>query len=224
MKKCPNCSMELPDAAHYCPRCMFQYEKQEIQIKDRYRKRSRLLFIGSVFVIGVFICMPFVRSRIQDNMKSNYTEKSDTQNIINEKFRTGKNIAYDSEVENDLRDVLGSGFADIKATLGEETDEMYRENGMDIHTFGMITVAVNQEEVIQDILIDYTVGENKKEYGIYGIAGTSDADAVKTILGTPDQEYEKELCYRFDREFNPGLNITFSDDGVVEQLEYYYGQ
>ena len=173
--------------------------------------------------IGV-ICMPFVRRRIQDNMNSNYTEELDIPNVINENFRTGENIIYDSEVENDLRDVLGSGVVDIKATLGEETDEMYRENGMDIYTFGMITVAVNQEEVIQDILIDYTVGENKKEYGIYGIAGISDADAVKTILGTPDQEYEKELCYRFDREFGLGLNINFSDDGMVEQLEYYYVQ
>ena len=34
MKVCPNCNMELPDEAHYCPRCMFQYEKQDIQIKD----------------------------------------------------------------------------------------------------------------------------------------------------------------------------------------------
>ena len=31
MKVCPNCNMELPDEAHFCPRCMFQYEKQEIQ-------------------------------------------------------------------------------------------------------------------------------------------------------------------------------------------------
>ncbi|MCF2684336.1 zinc ribbon domain-containing protein [Faecalicatena contorta] len=223
MKECPNCSMELPDEAHYCPRCMFQYEKQEIQINDRHRKRTSLLLIGSVFVIGVFICVPFVRSRIQDNMNNNYTEV-DIKKIVNENFRTGENIIYDSEVENDLRDVLGNEFVDMKATLGEETDEMYHENGMDIYTFGMITVTVNQEGVIQDILIDYTVGENKKEYGVYGIAGTSDIGVVKTILGTPDQEYEKELCYRFDREFGLGLNINFSDDGMVEQLEYYYVQ
>lgn len=223
MKECPNCSMELPDEAHYCPRCMFQYEKQEIQIKDRHRKRTSLLLIGSVFVIGVFICVPFVRSKIQDNMNNNYTEV-DIKKIVNENFRTGENIIYDSEVENDLRDVLGNEFVDMKATLGEETDEMYHENGMDIYTFGMITVAVNQEGVIQDILIDYIVGENKKEYGVYGIAGTSDVGVVKTILGTPDQEYKKELCYRFDREFGLGLNINFSDDGMVEQLEYYYVQ
>lgn len=223
MKECPNCSMELPDEAHYCPRCMFQYEKQEIQIKDRHRKRTSLLLIGSVFVIGVFICVPFVRSRIQDNMNNNYTEV-DIKKIVNENFRTGENIIYDSEVENDLRDVLGNEFVDMKATLGEETDEMYHENGMDIYTFGMITVAVNQEGVIQDILIDYTVGENKKEYGVYGIDGTSDVGVVKTILGTPDQEYEKELCYRYDREFGLGLNINFSDDGMVKQLEYYYVQ
>lgn len=79
MKECPNCSMELPDEAHYCPRCMFQYEKQEIQIKDRHRKHIPLLLIGSVLVIGVFICMPFVRRRIQDNMNSNYTQMSLTK-------------------------------------------------------------------------------------------------------------------------------------------------
>ena len=224
MKECPNCSMELPDEAHYCPRCMFQYEKQEIQIKDRHRKHIPLLLIGSVLVIGVFICLPFVRRRIQDNMNSNYTEELDIPNVINENFRTGENIIYDSEVENDLRDVLGSGVVDIKATLGEETDEMYRENGMDIYTFGMLSVAVNQEAAIQDVLIDYTVGENKKEYGIYGIDGTTDIGNVKEMLGTPDQEYENELCYQFDREFSPGLNITFSDEGIVETLEYYYVQ
>lgn len=163
MKECPNCSMELPDEAHYCPRCMFQYEKQEIQVKDRYKKRIPVLLIGSVFVLGVFICMTFVRGRIQDNRNSNYEEELDIQKTINENFRTGENIIYASEVENDLRDMLGSKLTDMKATLGEETDEMYIENGMDIYTFGMITVAVNQEAVVQDILIDYTVGKNKKE-------------------------------------------------------------
>ena len=161
---------------------------------------------------------------IQSHVNKKHLEESEIQNIINKNFRTGENIIYDSEVENDLRDVLGREVVDIKSTLGEETDEMYRENGMDIYTLGMLTVAVNQEAVIQDILIDYTAGENKKEYGIYGIDGTSDIGSVKEILGTPDQEYENELCYRFDREFSPGLNITFSADGMVEQLEYYYVQ
>ena len=207
MKICPNCNMELPDEAHYCPRCMFQYEKQEIQIKDTHKKYILLWVIGSVLIIGMLI-----------------TIKSEIQNIINENFRTGENIIYDSEVEYDLRDVLGSELIDMKSTLGEETDEMYRENGMDIYTFGMLTVAVNQEAAIQDVLIDYTVGENKKEYGIYGIDGTTDIGNVKEMLGTPDQEYENELCYQFDREFSPGLNITFSDEGIVETLEYYYVQ
>ena len=172
----------------------------------------------------MLIAISLVKHGIQSRVNKNHLEESEIQNIINENFRTGENIIYDSEVENDLRDVLGSEVVDIKSTLGEETDEMYRENGMDIYTFGMLTVAVNQEAVIQDILIDYTAGENKKEYGIYGIDGTSDIGSVKEILGTPDQEYENELCYRFDREFSPGLNITFSADGMVEQLEYYYVQ
>lgn len=224
MKKCPNCSMELPDEAHYCPRCMFRYEKQEIQVKDTHKKHILLWVLGSVLIIGMLIAILLVKNGIQSRVNKNHLEESEIQNIINENFRTGEDIIYDSEVEHDLRDVLGSEFVDIQSILGEETDKMYRENGVDIYTFGMITVAVNQEEVIQDILIDYTAGENKKEYGIYGIDGTSDIGSVKEILGTPDQEYENELCYRFDREFSPGLNITFSADSMVEQLEYYYVQ
>lgn len=224
MKKCPNCSMELPDKAHYCPRCMFQYEKLEIQIKDTHKRHVLLWVVGSVFIIGMLIVIPLVKLEIQSRVNKNHLDKSEIQNIIHENFRTDENINYDSEVEYDLRDVLGSELIDIKSTIGEETDEIYHENGMAIHTFGMLTVAVNQEEVIQDLLIDYTAGDNKKEYGIYGINGTSDVSSVKTILGTPDQEYENELCYRFDREFSPGLNITFSDEGIVETLEYYYVQ
>lgn len=216
--------MELPEEAHYCPRCMFQYEKQEIQIKDTHKKHILFWVLGSVLIIGMLIVISLVRHGIQSGVNKNHLEESEIQNIINEKFRTGENIVYNSEVENDLRDVLGSEVVDIKSTLGEETDEMYRENGMDIYTFGMLTVAVNQEAVIQDILIDYTAGENKEEYGIYGIDGTSDIGSVKEILGIPDQEYENELCYRFDREFSPELTITFSADGMVEQLEYYYVQ
>lgn len=224
MKICPNCNMELPDEAHYCPRCMFQYEKQEIQIKDTHKKYILLWVIGSVLIIGMLITIPLVKLAIQSRVNKNHLDKSEIQNIINENFRTGENIIYDSEVEYDLRDVLGSELIDMKSTLGEETDEMYRENGMDIYTFGMLTVAVNQEAAIQDVLIDYTVEENKKEYGIYGIDGTTDIGNVKKMLGTPDQEYENELCYQFDREFSPGLNITFSDEGIVETLEYYYVQ
>ena len=178
MKICQNCNMELPDEAHYCPRCMFQYEKQEIQIKDTHKKYILLWVIGSVLIIGMLITIPLVKLAIQSRVNKNHLDKSEIQNIINENFRTGENIIYDSEVEYDLRDVLGSELIDMKSTLGEETDEMYRENGMDIYTFGMLTVAVNQEAAIQDVLIDYTVEENKKEYGIYGIDGTTDIGNV----------------------------------------------
>ena len=222
MKKCPNCSMELPDEAHFCPRCMFQYEKQEIQIKDSYKKRRLLRVLISVLIIAVFIMISLVRNSIQNIEKSDDLDESEIQKIIDENFRTDENISYDSEIEHDLRDMLGRGFDDVKSIFGEETQEIYYEQGMTVHTFGMLTVAVNQGGAIQDVLIDYTEGENKKEYGIYGIDGTSDVEAVKVILGTPGQEYENELIYRFDREFNPGVIVTFSEDGIVEQLEYYF--
>lgn len=222
MKICPNCNMELPDEAHFCPRCMFQYEKQEIQIKDSYKKHRLLWVFISVLVIAVLIMISLVRNSIENIGNSDDLDESEIQKIIDENFRTDENIIYDSEIEHDLRDMLGSRFDDVKSIFGEETQEIYYEQGMTVYTFGMLTVAVNQGGVIQDVLIDYTEGENKKEYGIYGIDGESGVDAVKTTLGTPNQEYEKELCYRFEREFNPGLIITFSEDGIVEQLEYYF--
>ena len=50
-------------------------------------------------------------------------------------------------MEYDLRDVLGSELIDMKSTLGEETDEMYRENGMDIYTFGM-NLSLNETQAL----------------------------------------------------------------------------
>ena len=89
----------------------------------------------------MLIVIPLVKLGIQSRVNKNHLDESEIQNIINENFRTGENIIYDSEVEYDLRDVLGSELIDMKSTLGEETDEIYHENGMDIYTFGMLTVA-----------------------------------------------------------------------------------
>ncbi len=87
MKKCPNCSMELPDEAHYCPRCMFRYEKQEIQVKDTHKKHILLWVLGSVLIIGMLIAILLVKHGIQSCVNKNHLEESEIQNIINENFR-----------------------------------------------------------------------------------------------------------------------------------------
>lgn len=222
MKLCPNCKMELPDEAHFCPRCMFQYEKKEIEIKtDNKRWRN----IGLSVMVGVFtICVCIgISSAIKSVVKNDKkNETLDIQNVMDENFRTGEKIDYYSEIENDLRDVLGKSFDDCKEMFGEETAEKYNEDGFDIHTFGIVTVTVNDGGMIQDISIDYTAGENEEKYGIYGIDNKFDRKAVEAVLGMPNQQYGEELHYLFDKEFNPSLIIHLSPAGMVEQLEYYY--
>ena len=67
---------------------MFQYEKQEIQIKDTHKKYILLWVIGSVLIIGMLITIPLVKLAIQSRVNKNHLDKSEIQNIINENFRT----------------------------------------------------------------------------------------------------------------------------------------
>lgn len=221
MKACPNCHLELPDEAHFCPRCMYQCQKTEIQVKNKKYRAVRWSILVGILLVGLIAGILALRIYLQNHR---YKKEVDYQSIREQYFDTGKEIGYDSGIENDLRDMLGSEFTDVQFLLGEETEEMYQEDNMDIHTYGNVTIAVNQNAVVQDIIIDYTEAEDKTKYGIYGIGGDSDMNSVKEVLGTPDQDYGAEFCYRFDRELSPGFNIYFSDAGVVEKLEYYYIQ
>ena len=72
MKECPNCSMELPDEAHFCPRCMFHYEKQEIQIKDTHKKHMLLWVFGSVLIIGMLLMIPLVKLVMPSRVNKDY--------------------------------------------------------------------------------------------------------------------------------------------------------
>lgn len=225
MKFCPNCKLELPDEAHFCPKCMFQYEKNEIiiGINDKKPKHIHIYITSSILVICLFVGMFFItENSINNTSTSRDKSDSDLQAITNEHFKTEDNI-MPTQIKNDLNDKL-TDFSAVKELLGQETEPAYNENDMTIHTFGIVTTTVNNNGMVQDILIDYTNSENPAEYGIYGIDNQCNKNDVKAILGTPDQDYGDEFFYRFDREFTPSLKITFSSDGLVEQLEYYYVQ
>ncbi|MFR7442016.1 MAG: hypothetical protein ACLUUG_12715 [Lachnospiraceae bacterium] len=81
--------------------------------------------VGSVLIIGMLIMIPLVKLGIQSRVNKNHLDESEIQNIINEHFRTGENIIYDSEVEYDLRDVLGSELIDMKSTLEQKKRMKY---------------------------------------------------------------------------------------------------
>ena len=82
---------------HFCPRCMFQYEKQEIQeiqIKNSHKKAILLWVFGSILMIGMLSIIFLAKIKIQNLVNKNYLEESDIQNIISENFRTDEKDVY----------------------------------------------------------------------------------------------------------------------------------
>lgn len=238
MKFCPNCNEQLPDEAHFCPKCMFQYEKRNIEAEvctDVQRKFKWNIILAAIMVVlfsagGVSVLKneyakeseTGMQNGIIKNSGSAKNDEADISQIIDENFRTEAENPKDSYLDIDCKDML-MGFAGVREILGEETAEVISDGEFEIHTFDNVEVAVNESGNVQQIMIDYTQGTANKEYGVYGIGSRADFDGVKELLGTPDQEYgKKEFYYRFDRELTPSLHIIFSDDGMIEQLEYYY--
>ena len=121
MKICLNCHLELPDEAHFCPRCMFQYPKQEIHIKEKKNGALLWLILVGILLVGLITGFLLVRNYIRQNSGK---KEVDIQSIREQYFDTGEDIEYNSEIENDLRDILGSDFADVQSVFGEETEAM----------------------------------------------------------------------------------------------------
>ena len=67
MKICPNCHLELPDEAHFCPRCMFQYPKQEIHIKEKKNRALLWLILVGILLVGLITGFLLVRNYMRQN-------------------------------------------------------------------------------------------------------------------------------------------------------------
>lgn len=223
MKKCPNCSMELPEQAYFCPRCMYQFEKREVKQKKYCKK---YVYTGIIIIVLMFIsikCISAVRERralIEERNKP--LSDLELQAIIDKHFKLGKDIPYNPDVKHDLRNYLTMDFETFREIIGKETKEMEMVGDMAYYTYDTAGFYVNSKGLIQGIVVAYETGENTEGYGIYGITAKMNTEDVQDFLGEPTQDYGDRLYYGVDDMYNPGLNIYFGDDGAVEMVELYY--
>lgn len=212
MKICPNCHLELPDEAHFCPRCMFQYPKQEIHIKEKKNRALLWLILVGILLVGLMTGFLLVRNYIRQNSGK---KEVDIQSIREQYFDTGEDIEYDSEIKNDLRDILGNEFTDVQSVFGEETEEMYQKDNMDVHTFGNVTVISAIDQINPDGLTaeDTTVQELKDKYN-------SLSDAQKKLVTNANKldEYEKLVQSKQAEKEKEDKNWEF-----VKNLDFYSG-
>lgn len=225
MKKCPKCNLELPSEAHFCPRCMYEYPRVERQSKrgKSVKKKKHIIAISvlvSLVFLGTFLRV--IRLGNSEN-KDNQMDKGNQQQVV-QIFRTNEMTPDNPAIIHDFEDVLFADLASISQILGEEIKESYPDEEYMVHEFESVEIEVSQDERVKSIYIDYLNAKDEivEQYGIHGINGMTSRDGVKGRLGTPDQSFEEEWCYRFDGERGtPSLRVFFDENGIVTALQYY---
>lgn len=222
MKNCPKCGLKLPDKAHFCPRCMYEYPRTEIVQCELKQKKRHGTVITVVVVIAVFlltVCGIAIKQMAEKNAVQKEIEK---QEQLKQVFRTGEDIPYNDEVIYDLRDCMAE-WESVYQKLGEETKEPFAEGEYTVHVYENMEISVDSTGMVQDIYIRYGEGMHKEKYGLYGFCGNTEKDRITEIMGAPEQNYgENEYFYHFDGlNGAPTLRFLFSDSGAVEEIEYY---
>lgn len=225
MKNCPNCNLELPNEAHFCPRCMYEYPRAE-----RKRKRRSLLKRKKRFNIIVFLVVvaflqifgPLIRLLIPKNNEKKTTQQNPSS--IEWTFRTNEMSGENPAIIHDFEDVLFTDLSYVSQILGEEIEEAYPDGEYMVHEFESVAIEVSQDERVKSIYIDYldATDEIIEQYGIHGINGKTNREEVSGRIGNPDQNFEEEWSYRFDGERGmPSLRVFFDENDMVTALQYY---
>lgn len=229
MKYCPNCNCLLPNDAHFCLKCMYEYPKSEIvfEREERKKKKKVHLIIINIIVVCILCTSVFTYTIIQIKKKiADYRaeQAAEKEAWIQRMFRTGEDIPYNGDIKYDFRDNL-TGLEELQQKLGEETEEVYEDDGFMVHTFGIVTAYLNENNVISCIYIDYTVADRqmRKEYGVYGFNGESTKEQMLEEFEIPDQNLgEEEYYFRFDGlEGAPSLCAIWDENGDITALQYY---
>ncbi len=225
MKQCPNCNLELPQEAHFCPRCMYEYPRikrgypiEKMRNRDR---RTWFIILCAILIVGVQF-WPLLKNMFsRDKEEQVYMQGSQEPDYI---FRTNEMSVDNPDVVHDFEGVLFTDLHAVVPILGEEITEPYPDGEYMVYQFHGIEFDVSQDERIKSIYIDYLdVNEEKiEQYGIHGINGRTSREDVMRSLGNPDQEFSEEWCYRFDGERGiPTLRVIFDENGTVAALQYY---
>lgn len=229
MKTCPQCGNMLPEESHFCPKCMYEYERAETVVPEISAQcENKKKWNQSVMAVFVLLAVvTFLFYVILNNDKPSSNGHSENGNVVEESIkllRTEADINTDVEVnytiKYDMRNILPD-LEDMIQFLGEPTEPITKVNEYDEYIYGDVEVLIDGAEVY-DILIDYQEAESPDEYGLYGICGKTTRDEVKKILGTPNQDYGNEYSYYFDGAARgPMLKIWFDSKDQVECIEYY---
>lgn len=226
MKYCPECHQELPDEAHFCPRCTYEYPKQDVQMPENkaiFRKgRVAVLLCVLITGIGGILFWTVSREKLAAEEKKE-TELEEYQKFVDENFRTGNDIPYNPAILYELRDALGD-YESVKAIFDMEPQDTYEDSEYKYYQYGSAILYVENDEVKQ-VYIDYSYAkdEEKAQYGIYGFNGFSTRDEVYKIMGDPDNYGRPEWIYYFDGLYEmPILYITFDENDNVKQLSLYH--
>lgn len=189
MKNCPNCNLDLPSGAHFCPRCMYEYPrmaKQSNSIKLIKKKKRVRIVILLLFVIFVIKFWPLLRLLIaKDNDKNTSVQN---QQGIELTFRTNEMSGENPAIIHDFEEVLFTDLDSVSQILGEETEESYPDGEYMVHEFEGVEIEVSQDERVKSIYIDYLDVRDEiiEQYGIHGINGKTSREEVRGRIGTPD--------------------------------------
>ncbi len=222
MKLCPNCGEQLHQEAHFCPKCLYRFEKAELDeiiehksAEFTHHRRWGIVVAAIVLIVAGVIDWAMLPHREKSDMPEMTYEE-----VFPQEPETGEKLTY----QMDCNDMLVP-FSELQLMLGEETEEVQVDGEYEIHTYGNLTVGVNANGDVQYVCVEDSDPSNHDRYGIMGIGCGTSRENTKLLLGTPRQEYgDSELIYDFYREEEPYhtyLHIYFDESGMVEQWEYY---
>lgn len=225
MKTCPKCNLELPNEAHFCPRCMYEYPRTESKSKSgKSLKKKKRTFVIILLVSMIFIIRfwPLIRLLIpKDNGKNTSAQN---QQGIELTFRTNEMTGENPAIIHDFEDILFTDLDSVSQILGEEIEEAYPDAEYMVHEFENVEIEASQDERVKSIYVDYlnATDEIIEQYGIHGINGKTSREEVRGRIGAPDQNFEEEWSYRFDGERGmPTLRVFFDENDMVIALQYY---
>ena len=225
MKKCPNCSNDIPSEAHFCPRCMYQYPKSEFHTQPKAKKNYAWLLVALLSILAILIGVLVFVKYSKTNQQPVQGEQAQVIQEQPTPKANNKEIPYSHHLEQDYRDSL-TNYASVKDTFGVETMPIYFDENEEaiVYTHGNIVAYTNGDISVQKIVIDYKV-EGHGRYGIYGIDNANTKNEVLNILGPPEKkeiiekEQDKWIYYDITHEFTT-LIIQFGADDRVDMLDY----
>ncbi len=225
MKNCPNCNLELPSEAHFCPKCMYEYPRvarQRKRIKFIKKKKRVRIILVLVVVLLLKDFWPLLRLLIPKSSEKETTRQN--QPSIELTFRTNEMSGENPAIIHDFEDVLFTDLDSVSQILGEEIEEACPDGEYMVHEFESVEIEVSQDERVKSIYIDYMNARDEviEQFGIHGINGKTSREEVRGRIGTPDQNFEEEWSYRFDGERGmPTLRVFFDENDMVTALQYY---